>query len=104
YPSGINPVDGDDTVITDKGGESYMRLKAIMKRIILQFKMDKRSLALLFIAPLFVLTLLWVVLDMENYEPTLAMTDVPDDIQMKLEKIDDASFKVMSTSDAKEAL
>src|SRR5699024_9297434 len=87
------------------GGDTiHMRTLAMMKRIILQFKRDKRSLALLFIAPLFVLTLLWVVLDMEDYEPTLAMTDVPDNMQSVLEDVDHVNLKVMNTQEADEAL
>ncbi|MEN1967726.1 ABC transporter permease [Lentibacillus sp. N15] len=80
-----------------------MRIRAIMKRIVQQFKMDKRSLALLFIAPLFVLTLLWVVLDMKAYEPTIALTDVPEKVQTILED-EDAAIKVMSEQQAKTAL
>lgn len=80
-----------------------MRILSIIKRIILQFKMDKRSLALLFIAPLFVLTLLWVVLDMKAYEPVIAITDAPDAVQNILEE-EDANIKVMGDQEARAAL
>ncbi|MBT2216504.1 ABC transporter permease [Virgibacillus dakarensis] len=80
-----------------------MRILAIVKRIFLQFKMDKRSLALLFIAPLFVLTLLWVVLDMEQYEPTIAITEIPEKFQTILED-EDVTLKKMNDEEAKEAL
>ncbi|MGY0691279.1 ABC transporter permease [Virgibacillus sp. FSP13] len=80
-----------------------MRIRAIVKRIFQQFIQDKRSLALLFIAPLFVLTLLWVVLDMDQYEPTIAVTGVPDRIQTILED-EDATIEQMNKEEAGEAL
>ncbi|WP_106496111.1 ABC transporter permease [Lentibacillus sp. Marseille-P4043] len=80
-----------------------MRIRAIIKRIFQQFIQDKRSLALLFIAPLFVLTLLWVVLDMDQYEPTIAVTSVPDKLQTILED-EDASVEQMDGEKAAKAL
>lgn len=50
-----------------------MRVLAIIKRIVQQFLNDKRTLALLIIAPLFILTLLWAVLDIEQYEPKIIL-------------------------------
>ncbi|WP_164667618.1 ABC transporter permease [Virgibacillus doumboii] len=65
-----------------------MRIQAIIKRIIQQFKRDKRSIALMMVAPLLVMTLLWLVLDMDQYEPTIAVTDIPAPMQDALEEQD----------------
>ncbi|MGP4106105.1 ABC transporter permease [Virgibacillus sp. L01] len=63
-----------------------MRIQAIIKRIIHQFLRDKRSIAMMMVAPLLVMTLLWLVLDMEQYEPTIAITDVPAQMQNALKQ------------------
>lgn len=80
-----------------------MRIRAIIKRIVQQFMRDKRSIALMMIAPLFVLTLLWLVLDMDNYEPTIAVSDVPSQMQERLGE-HGATIKEMGASQAKQAL
>lgn len=81
-----------------------MRIRAIIKRIVQQFLRDKRSIALMMIAPLFVMTLLWLVLDMDNYEPTIAVTaDVPTQMQDTLQE-QGASIKEMSPQQAEQAL
>lgn len=63
-----------------------MTIIAIITRIIRQFRRDKRSLALMFIAPLFVLTLMWLVFDSETYIPTIAVVDGPDVIVNSIEE------------------
>ena len=50
---------------------------AIVRRILTQFALDKRTLALLFVAPLVVLWLLSVLLGADAYEPRLATVDLP---------------------------
>lgn len=50
-----------------------MRIKALIKRILLQIVRDKRTLALLFIAPLLVLTLMDLVFNGETVEPVLGI-------------------------------
>lgn len=80
-----------------------MRVNAIIKRIVQQLLGDKRSIALMFAAPIFVMTLLWLVLDMEEYEPVIALTDVPDPIQEVL-RDQDASFTEMTAEEAESAL
>ncbi|MUV37764.1 Inner membrane transport permease [Lentibacillus sp. JNUCC-1] len=80
-----------------------MKIWSIMKRVVQQFVNDKRSLALLVVAPLFVLTLLWVVLDIEKYEPTILLTDVPDQLTDALKK-EDATLETMSIDKAETAL
>ncbi|WP_404455726.1 ABC transporter permease [Virgibacillus necropolis] len=80
-----------------------MRIRAIIKRIVQQFMRDKRSIALMMIAPLFVMTLLWLVLDMDNYEPTIAVSDIPAPMQETLEN-QDATIKEMNDQEAQQAL
>ena len=80
-----------------------MRVNAIIKRIVQELLGDKRSIALMFAAPIFVMTLLWLVLDMEEYEPVIALTDVPEQIQEVLEE-QDASFSEMTQTEAVDAL
>ena len=50
---------------------------AIARRILVQFAHDKRTLALLFVAPIVVLWLLTVLLGQGDYEPRLAAVDLP---------------------------
>lgn len=50
-----------------------MRIIALIKRILLQIVRDRRTLALLFIAPLLVLTLMNLVFNGETVEPVLGI-------------------------------
>ena len=50
---------------------------AVAKRVIAQFRHDKRTLALMFVAPVVVLWLLSVLLGANEYEPTIAVVDLP---------------------------
>lgn len=80
-----------------------MRMMAIVKRILRQFLRDKRSIAMMFVAPLFVMTLLWFVLDLEDYKPKLAIDNVPEQFMTALEK-QDVTLEKMTWSEAKQAL
>jgi len=62
-----------------------MRIKSIVKRILLQRRGDKRSLALLFLAPLIILTLLYFLLQ------------VPSDVKFRL-GLDNQTSQATSTS------
>ncbi len=48
-----------------------MRLQALVNRILHQFMRDKRTLALMLLAPLFILSLLWIVFEQSTFEPTI---------------------------------
>ncbi|WP_010095713.1 ABC transporter permease [Ornithinibacillus scapharcae] len=67
-----------------------MNVGAVVTRIVKQFLRDKRSLALLVIAPILVLTLIWLVLDGNDYEPKIAVNNLPapmeESLQAELEK------------------
>ncbi len=68
---------------------------AIARRIFSQFAHDKRTLALLFVAPIVVLWLLSVLLGSDAYQPRIATVDLPASFQSSLEtqdaRITDAS-------------
>ncbi|ARI79252.1 ABC transporter permease [Halobacillus mangrovi] len=74
-----------------------------MKRILTQFKRDKRSMALMIVAPIFVLTLMWLVLDSESSTLEVAVVDVPDRFIEKLES-GDLELASMSLAEAESAL
>lgn len=62
------------------------RTLAIVRRILTQFALDKRTLALLFVAPLVVLWLLSVILGADTVGPRIATVDLPDEFQEQLEQ------------------
>lgn len=61
---------------------------AIVRRILTQFALDKRTLALLFVAPLVVLWLLSVILGADTVGPKIATVNLPTEFQTQLEQID----------------
>lgn len=65
-----------------------MRIAALIKRILLQISRDKRTLALLFIAPLFVLTLMSLVFNGNAVEPVLGVENGNKQIVEKLKEAD----------------
>ena len=48
-------------------------MKGIVLRIVHQMKNDRRTLALMVVAPLMILTLLFFLLSESNYRPTITM-------------------------------
>ncbi|MCL1907609.1 MAG: ABC transporter permease [Propionibacteriaceae bacterium] len=76
---------------------------AIARRILLQFARDKRTLALLFVAPLIVLWLLSVLLGAGAYSPRLVAVDLPQDFLTALED-QTASVTVTNKTEAEELL
>ena len=58
--------------------ESGMKIKAIALRILRQMRHDKRTLALMFMAPIIVLTLIYYVLDETNPEGHVAVISAPE--------------------------
>lgn len=63
-----------------------MRIKAIVLRIIRQFIRDKRTLALMMVAPLLVLSLMYLVFNSNTYEPKIGTVDLPSPLIQALEK------------------
>ena len=65
-----------------------MRTIALIKRILLQISRDKRTLALLFVAPLLVLTLMSLVFNGNAVDPVLGVANGNKQIIEKLEEAD----------------
>ncbi|MFC4101864.1 ABC transporter permease [Paenibacillus xanthanilyticus] len=63
-----------------------MRISALATRIMQQFVRDKRTLALLFLAPLLVLTLMYFVFNGQEPEPDIGVAGMPQLVAAKLEK------------------
>ncbi|WP_223068215.1 ABC transporter permease [Paenibacillus caui] len=78
-----------------------MRTWAIMLRILRQFRRDKRTVALMFIAPLLVLTLMNLVFNGKDYVPRIGITGNSTALAAMLEK-QDAKVIVYDSSDQAE--
>ncbi|MEH7082730.1 ABC transporter permease [Neobacillus drentensis] len=65
-----------------------MRVFALVKRIFRQMFRDKRTLALLFVAPLLILTLMYFLFNGSSVEPKLGVTGVDDNLVSVLKKAD----------------
>lgn len=63
-----------------------MRTLALIKRIIIEMLREKRTLALLFVAPLIVLTLMYYIFNGESADPKLGVYQIPDEIVQVLQK------------------
>ena len=73
-----------------------MRIGAIVTRIIQQMVRDKRTLGLLFFAPLLVLSLMYFVFNSDEHEMTLVVSNGPAQI---IEKLEGADFHVIENND-----
>ncbi|WP_163581029.1 ABC transporter permease [Gracilibacillus saliphilus] len=81
-----------------------MNVMAVVKRIAQQFIRDKRSLALLVIAPILVITLIWLVLDGNEYDPEIAIDDLPAPLEESLQEESVNNLKEMPEEEAKQEL
>lgn len=79
------------------------RTLAIAKRILSQFAHDKRTLALLFVAPIVVIWLLSVLLGTSSYVPKVAAVDLPPAYQAVLEQ-QDIRVKTVDSEKAEQML
>lgn len=77
-----------------------MRVIALTKRILRQLVRDKRTLALLIVAPMLVLTMLHLVFNGEEYTPKIGFVDIPDTI---VDRIDIDGAEVTKYSDESSA-
>ncbi len=81
-----------------------MRVLAIVVRIIRQFFRDKRTLALMIVAPMFVLLLMDLVFNGEEYKPAIAVSEhVPEAVVDKLKEAG-AKVKELSVKQARKQL
>ncbi|MDQ0216647.1 ABC-2 type transport system permease protein [Oikeobacillus pervagus] len=81
-----------------------MRTTALVRRIIQQIFRDKRTLALLFIAPLFILTLMYLVFNGETVEPTIGVENVNQQTVDQLEKSNIHVKSFENITDTKETI
>ncbi|SFS83681.1 ABC transporter permease [Paenibacillus sp. BC26] len=81
-----------------------MRIRALAIRIIRQFVRDKRTLALLFLAPLLILTLMKLVFNGNTVEPQIGGVQIPAALVDRLEKADADVINYDNASDAEQAL
>lgn len=81
-----------------------MKAFAIMLRILRQFRRDKRTLALIFLAPLVVLSLMYLVFNGDDYKPNLGVIDLPEPIEARLEEHGAVIFHYDGEADAEQAL
>jgi ABC-2 type transport system permease protein len=65
-----------------------MRVIALIKRICQQMFRDKRTLALLFVAPLLILTLMYFLFNGNTVDPKLGVTGVDSDLTAAFKKAD----------------
>jgi len=77
-----------------------MRISALVIRIIRQFLRDKRTLAMMLVAPLLILTMLHLVFNGENYVPKVGLVNVPDAV---IEKLDLKDVKIKEYDSEKAA-
>ena len=77
-----------------------MRISALVIRVIRQFLRDKRTLAMMLVAPLLILTMLHLVFNGENYIPKVGFVDAP---EVVMEKLDLEDAKVTEYDSAKMA-
>jgi ABC-2 type transport system permease protein len=62
-----------------------MRINALVIRITRQFLRDKRTLAMMLLAPLLILTMLNLVFNGEDYLPEIGLVNVPEPVYDKLD-------------------
>lgn len=81
-----------------------MRIRALAIRIIKQFLRDKRTLAMLFLAPLLILSLMKLVFDGQAVSPAIGMTQPPAAIAEKLEQLNADVTSYGSAEEAQSAI
>lgn len=77
-----------------------MRVFALTQRILRQIVRDKRTMGLLIVAPILVLTMLHLVFNGGDYTPKIGFVDVPDAV---MEQMDVDGADVITYSDEKSA-
>lgn len=75
-----------------------MRMVALIKRILLEMFRDKRTLALLFVAPLLILSLMYLLFNPETVQPKLGVVGVEASL---IEALEEADIDIEEYSDIK---
>ncbi|WP_059171771.1 ABC transporter permease [Bacillus sp. FJAT-27445] len=78
-----------------------MRIKALVIRILRQFLRDKRTMALMILAPILILTMLNLVFNGRDYIPKVGLVDFPEQLKEQMD-LDDAKIKNYSSSESAE--
>lgn len=78
-----------------------MRIKALMIRILRQIVRDKRTMALMIMAPILILTMMNLVFNGDDYIPKIGLVDIPDQVEAKLD-LDDAKITQYDSSKSAE--
>lgn len=81
-----------------------MRIRALVKRIVLQLVRDKRTLALLFIAPLLILTLMHFLFTSNEVPSKLGIEGLSSVMVKQLEKLEIDVVSFQDTIDIEEAI
>jgi ABC-2 type transport system permease protein len=74
-----------------------MRVQALVIRVLRQFFRDKRTMALMIVAPMLILTMLNLVFNGPDYVPKVGLVNIPEPIQDQL-NLDDAKIKDYESS------
>lgn len=85
-------------------GGMKMRVIAIVKRICQEIIRDKRTMAMLFLAPLLILSLMNLLFDGDTEEPTLGVINVDTDFVGKLQDADVRVEEFEESQDAKQTV
>ncbi|WP_316572179.1 ABC transporter permease [Neobacillus sp. YIM B06451] len=81
-----------------------MRIKALVIRILRQFLRDKRTMALMILAPILILTMLNLVFNGRDYVPKVGLVDFPEQLKEQMD-LDDAKItNYISSESAEKAL
>ncbi|MFY4776650.1 ABC transporter permease [Metabacillus sp. RGM 3146] len=81
-----------------------MRISALILRILRQILRDKRTIALLVLAPILVLTMLHLVFDGKDYTPKIGLVDMPSAMLEKMDLKDADITKYSNEEKAKKDL
>lgn len=81
-----------------------MRIRALIVRIIRQFIRDKRTMALLVVAPLLVLSMIYLVFNGDTYQPKIGTIQLPPSIEQSLSAQDADITAYHSIDEAEDAL
>jgi ABC-2 type transport system permease protein len=81
-----------------------MRIRALVKRIVLQLVRDKRTLALLFVAPLLILTLMHFLFTSNGDSSKVGIEGLSDDMVEQLEKVEIDVVTFQETTNIEDAI
>ncbi|WP_113927244.1 ABC transporter permease [Bacillus sp. P14.5] len=79
-----------------------MRITGFVIRIIKQLFRDKRTLALMFLAPVLILTMMWVIFDSDPYDPAIGISAENEEVLKALDSNDFVHFD--NTEQAEESI